>query len=127
MDAYTDGVAQVAGGTKQLADKSGALKDGITQLVGGAMQVQTYFEGDNGIVSGAKKISAGIDQLDAALNAGVTADEAAQAENTVNQMFAKDGETYQGIAQQAAGQYKAALTGSNELQTKVENGVSQAM
>lgn len=57
----------------------------------------------------------------------VTADEAAQAENTVNQMFAKDGETYQGIAQQAAGQYKAALTGSDELQTKVENGVSQAM
>ena len=127
VDAYTDGVAQVAGGTKQLADKSGDLKDGITQLVGGAMQVQTYFEGDNGIVSGAKKISAGIDQLDAALNAGVTADEAAQAENTVNQMFAKDGETYQGIAQQAAGQYKAALNGSDELQTKVENGVSQAM
>ncbi len=127
VDAYTDGVAQVAGGTKQLADKSGDLKDGITQLVGGAMQVQTYFEGDNGIVSGAKKISAGIDQLDAALNAGVTEDEAAQAENTVNQMFAKDGETYQGIAQQAAGQYKAALTGSDELQAKVENGVSQAM
>lgn len=127
VDAYTDGVAQVADGTKQLADKSGDLKDGITQLVGGAMQVQTYFEGDNGIVSGAKKISAGIDQLDAALNAGVTEDEAAQAENTVNQMFAKDGETYQGIAQQAAGQYKAALTGSDELQAKVENGVSQAM
>ena len=127
VDAYTDGVAQVADGTKQLADKSGDLKDGITKLVGGAMQVQTYFEGDNGIVSGAKKISAGIDQLDAALNAGVTEDEAAQAENTVNQMFAKDGETYQGIAQQAAGQYKAALTGSDELQTKVENGVSQAM
>ena len=125
VDAYTDGVAQVAGGTKQLADKSGDLKDGITQLVGGAMQVQTYFEGDNGIVSGAKKISAGIDQLDAALNAGVTEDEAAQAENTVNQMFAKDGETYQGIAQQAAGQYKAALTGSDELQAKVENGVSR--
>ena len=127
VDAYTDGVAQVADGTKQLADKSGDLKDGITQLVGGAMQVQTYFEGDNGIVSGAKKISAGIDQLDAALNAGVTEDEAVQAENTVNQMFAKDGETYQGIAQQAAGQYKAALTGSDELQAKVENGVSQAM
>lgn len=127
VDAYTDGVAQVADGTKQLADKSGDLKDGITQLVGGAMQVQTYFEGDNGIVSGAKKISAGIDQLDAALNAGVTEDEAAQAENTVNQMFAKDGETYQSIAQQAAGQYKAALTGSDELQAKVENGVSQAM
>ena len=127
VDSYTDGVAQVAGGTKQLADKSGDLKDGITQLVGGAMQVQTYFEGDNGIVSGAKKISAGIDQLDAALNAGVTEDEAAQAETTVNQMFAKDGETYQGIAQQAAAQYKGALTGSSELQSKVESGVSQAM
>ncbi|WP_294787695.1 hypothetical protein [uncultured Eubacterium sp.] len=127
MDAYTDGVAQVAGGTKQLEEKSGDLKDGITQLVGGALQVQTYFEGDNGIVSGANKLSAGIEQLDAALNAGVTADEAAQAETSVNQMFAKDGETYQGIAQQAAGQYKAALTGSDELQTKVENGVSQAM
>ncbi len=127
VDAYTDGVAQVAGGTKQLEDKSGDLKDGIAQLVGGALQVQTYFEGDNGIVSGAKKLSAGIEQLDAALNAGVTADEAAQAEASVNQIFAKDGETYQGITQQAAGQYKAALTGSDELQTKVENGVSQAM
>ena len=127
VDSYTAGVAQVASGTKQLADKSGDLKSGITQLVSGAMQVQTYFEGDNGIVSGAKKISAGIDQLDAALNAGVTEEEAAQAETTVNQMFAKDGETYQGIAKQAAGQYKAALTGSEELQSKVENGVSQAM
>ena len=91
VDSYTAGVAQVAGGTKQLADKSGDLKDGITQLVSGAMQVQTYFEGDNGIVSGAQKISAGIDQLDAALHAGVTEEEAAQAEETVNQMFAKDG------------------------------------
>ena len=91
------------------------------------MQVQTYFEGDNGIVSGAQKISAGIDQLDAALHAGVTEEEAAQAEETVNQMFAKDGETYQEIAKKAAGQYKTALTGSDELQSKVENGVSQAM
>lgn len=127
VDSYTAGVAQVAGGTKQLADKSGDLKDGITQLVSGAMQVQTYFEGDNGIVSGAEKISAGIDQLDAALHAGVTEEEAAQAEETVNQMFAKDGETYQEIAKKAAGQYKTALTGSDELQSKVENGVSQAM
>lgn len=127
VDSYTAGVAQVAGGTKQLADKSGDLKDGITQLVSGAMQVQTYFEGDNGIVSGAQKISAGIDQLDAALHAGVTEEEAAQAEETVNQMFAKDGETYQEIAKKAAGQYKTALTGSDELQSKVENGVSQAM
>lgn len=127
VDAYTDGVAQVAGGTKQLADKSGDLKDGITQLVGGAMQIQTYFVGDDGIVNGAKKLSDGVNQLDAALNAGVTDEEAAQAEQTVNQMFAKDGETYQGIAQQAAGQYKDALTGSSELKGKVEDGVSQAM
>lgn len=127
VDAYTDGVAQVAGGTKQLADKSGDLKDGITQLVGGAMQIQTYFAGDDGIVNGAKKLSDGVNQLDAALNAGVTDEEAAQAEQTVNQMFAKDGETYQGIAQQAAGQYKTALTGSSELKGKVEDGVSQAM
>lgn len=127
VDSYTAGVAQVANGTKQLADKSGDLKDGITKLVSGAMQVQTYFEGDNGIVSGAKKISAGIDQLDTALNAGVTEEEATQAETSVNQMFAKDGETYQNIAKQAAGQYKAALTGSDELQSKVESGVSQAM
>ena len=127
VDAYTDGVAQVAGGTKQLADKSGDLKDGITQLVGGAMQIQTYFAGDDGIVNGAKKLSDGVNQLDAALNAGVTDEEAAQAEQTVNQMFAKDGETYQGIAQQAAGQYKDALTGSSELQGKVESGISQAM
>ena len=127
VDAYTDGVAQVAGGTKQLADKSGDLKDGITQLVGGAMQIQTYFAGDDGIVNGAKKLSDGVNQLDAALNAGVTEEEAAQAEQTVNQMFAKDGETYQGIAQQAAGQYKDALTGSSELKGKVEDGVSQAM
>lgn len=127
LSGIEDAIDSLSDASKQLVDKSGDLKDGIIQLVGGAMQVQTYFEGDNGIVSGAKKISAGIDQLDAALNAGVTADEAAQAENTVNQMFAKDGETYQGIAQQAAGQYKAALTGSDELQTKVENGVSQAM
>ena len=127
VDSYTAGVAQVAGGTKQLADKSGDFKDGITQLVSGAMQVQTYFEGDNGIVSGAQKISAGIDQLDAALHAGVTEEEAAQAEETVNQMFAKDGETYQEIAKKAAGQYKTALTGSDELQSKVENGVNQAM
>ena len=127
VDAYTDGVAQVAGGTKQLADKSGDLKDGITQLVGGAMQIQTYFAGDDGIVNGAKKLSDGVNQLDAALNAGVTEEEAAQAEQTVNQMFAKDGETYQGIAQQAAGQYKTALTGSSELKGKVEDGVSQAM
>lgn len=102
VDSYTAGVAQVAGGTKQLADKSGDLKDGITQLVSGAMQVQTYFEGDNGIVSGAEKISAGIDQLDAALHAGVTEEEAAQAEETVNQMFAKDGETYQEIAKKGS-------------------------
>ena len=127
VDAYTDGVAQVAGGAKQLADKSGDLKDGITQLVGGAMQIQTYFAGDDGIVNGAKKLSDGVNQLDAALNAGVTDEEAAQAEQTVNQMFAKDGETYQGIAQQAAGQYKTALTGSSELKGKVEDGVSQAM
>ncbi len=127
VDAYTDGVAQVAGGTKQLADKSGDLKDGITQLVGGAMQIQTYFAGDDGIVNGAKKLSDGVNQLDAALNAGVTEEEAVQAEQTVNQMFAKDGETYQGIAQQAAGQYKTALTGSSELKGKVEDGVSQAM
>ncbi len=127
VDAYTDGVAQVAGGTKQLADKSGDLKDGITQLVGGAMQIQTYFAGDDGIVNGAKKLSDGVNQLDAALNAGVTDEEAAQEEQTVNQMFAKDGETYQGIAQQAAGQYKTALTGSSELKGKVEDGVSQAM
>lgn len=127
VDAYTDGVAQVAGGTKQLADKSGDLKDGITQLVGGAMQIQTYFAGDDGIVNGAKKLSDGVNQLDAALNAGVTDEEAAQAEQTVNQMFAKDGETYQEIAQQAAGQYKTALTGSSELKGKVEDGVSQAM
>ena len=127
VDAYTDGVAQVAGGTKQLADKSGDLKDGITQLVGGAMQIQTYFAGDDGIVNGAKKLSDGVNQLDAALNAGVTEEEAVQAEQTVNQMFAKDGETYQEIAQQAAGQYKTALTGSSELKGKVEDGVSQAM
>lgn len=127
VDAYTDGVAQLAGGTKQLADKSGDLKGGITQLVGGAMQIQTYFAGDDGIVNGAKKLSDGVNQLDAALNAGVTDEEAAQAEQTVNQMFAKDGETYQGIAQQAAGQYKEALTGSSELKGKVEDGVSQAM
>ncbi|WP_288620484.1 hypothetical protein [uncultured Eubacterium sp.] len=127
VDSYTAGVAQVASGTKQLADKSGDLKNGITQLVSGAMQVQTYFEGDNGIVSGAQKISAGIDQLDAALHAGVTEEEAAQAEETVNKMFAKDGETYQEIAKQAAGQYKTALIGSDELQSKVERGVSQAM
>ena len=43
------------------------------------------------------------------MNAGVTEEEAAQAETTVNQMFAKDGETYQGIAKQAAGQYKGSF------------------
>ena len=94
VDAYTDGVAQVAGGTKQLADKSGDLKDGITQLVGGAMQIQTYFAGDDGIVNGAKKLSDGVNQLDVALNAGVTDEEAAQAETaakqTVEQMFGQD-------------------------------------
>lgn len=43
-------------------------------------------------------------------------------------MFAKDGETYQEICKKGSpGQYKTALTGSDELQSKVENGVSQAM
>lgn len=80
VDSYTAGVAQVAGGTKQLADKSGDLKDGITQLVSGAMQVQTYFEGDNGIVSGAEKISAGIDQLDAEVYAQAGKSDALEAD-----------------------------------------------
>lgn len=127
VDAYTDGVAKVAGGTQQLADKSGALTSGIQQLVNGASQVQTYFEGNTGLISGSKAISDGVNQLDQALNAGVTEAEKQQAAASVDEMFAADGETYQGIRQQAAGQYEAAMKNSSELQGSVENGVSQAM
>ena len=123
VDAYTDGVAQVAGGTKQLADKSGDLKDGITQLVGGAMQIQTYFAGDDGIVNGAKKLSDGVNQLDAALNAGVTDEEAAQAETaakqTVEQMFGQDTDAYKGVAQQAAAVYSNGVKTSTDLSDSV--------
>ena len=119
VDAYTDGVAQVAGGTKQLADKSGDLKDGITQLVGGAMQIQTYFAGDDGIVNGAKKLSDGVNQLDVALNAGVTDEEAAQAETaakqTVEQMFGQDTDAYKGVAQQAVAVYSNGVKNSTDL------------
>ena len=121
MDAYTDGVAQVAGGTKQLADKSGDLKDGITQLVGGAMQIQTYFAGDDGIVNGVKKLSDGVNQLDVALNAGVTDEEAAQAETaakqTVEQMFGQDTDAYKGVAQQAAAVYSNGVKNSTDLKS----------
>lgn len=127
VDAYTDGVAKVAGGTQQLADKSGALTSGIQQLVNGASQVQTYFEGNTGLISGSKAISDGVNQLDQALNAGVTEEEKQQAAASVDEMFAADGATYQGIKQQAAGQYEAAMKSSSELQGSVENGVSQAM
>lgn len=127
VDAYTDGVAKVAGGTQQLSDKSGDLATGIQQLVNGASRIQTYFEGDTGLVSGARAISDGVSQLDAALNAGVTEEEEQQAAASVDAMFAEDGETYQGIKQQAAGQYAAAMKGSEDLQGSVENGVSQAM
>jgi putative membrane protein len=89
--------------------------------------VQTYFEGDSGLVNGSKALTDGVNQLDAALNAGVTDAEKQQAQTAVDAMFATDGETYQGIKQQAAGQYKAAMTGSSELKTSVESGVSQAM
>lgn len=123
VDAYTDGVAQVAGGTKQLADKSGDLKDGITQLVGGAMQIQTYFAGDDGIVNGAKKLSDGVNQLDAALNTGVTDEEAAQAETaakqTVEQMFGSDTDAYKGVAQQAAAVYSDGVKKSADLSDSV--------
>lgn len=127
VDAYTDGVAKVAGGTQQLAEKSGTLATGIQQLVNGASRVQTYFEGDAGLVSGAKAISEGVNQLDQALNAGVTEAEKQQAAASVDAMFAEDGETYQGIRQQAASQYETAMKNSSELQGSVENGVSQAM
>lgn len=123
VDAYTDGVAQVAGGTKQLADKSGDLKDGITQLVGGAMQIQTYFAGDDGIVNGAKNLSDGVNQLDAALNTGVTDEEAAQAETaakqTVEQMFGSDTDAYKGVAQQAAAVYSDGVKNSADLSDSV--------
>lgn len=123
VDAYTDGVAQVAGGTKQLADKSGDLKDGITQLVGGAMQIQTYFAGDDGIVNGAKKLSDGVNQLDVALNAGVTDEEAAQAETaakqTVEQMFGQDTDAYKGVTQQAAAVYSNGVKNSTDLSDSV--------
>ena len=123
VDAYTDGVAQVAGGTKQLADKSGDLKDGITQLVGGAMQIQTYFAGDDGIVNGAKKLSDGVNQLDVALNAGVTDEEAAQAETaakqTVEQMFGQDTDAYKGVAQQAVAVYSNGVKNSTDLSDSV--------
>ncbi len=127
VDAYTDGVARVADGTQQLTDKSGELTTGIRQLVNGASQVQTYFEGDTGLVNGAKAVSDGVNQLDAALNAGVTEEEKQQAAASVDAMFAADGETYQGIKQQAAGQYAAAMKNSADLQDSVESGVSQAM
>lgn len=127
VDAYTDGVAKVAGGTQQLADKSEALTTGIQQLVNGASQVQTYFEGDSGLVNGAKAISEGVNQLDQALKAGVTEEEKKQAAASVDAMFAETGETYQGIKQQAASQYETAMKNSSELQGSVENGVSQAM
>lgn len=127
VDAYTDGVSKVADGTQQLADQSGALSAGIRQLVNGASQVQAYFEGDTGLVNGAKAISEGVNQLDQALNAGVTEEEKKQAAVSVDAMFAADGETYQGIKQQAASQYETAMKNSSELQGSVENGVSQAM
>ena len=127
VDAYTDGVSKVSDGTQQLADKSGALTTGIQQLVSGASQVQSYFEGNNGLVNGAKAISEGVNQLDQALNAGVTEAEREQAAASVDAMFSVDGDTYQGIKQQAAGQYEAAMKNSSELQGSVENGVSQAM
>lgn len=127
VDTYMNGVAKVAEGTQQLTDQSGSLTTGIQQLVTGASQVQTYFEGDNGLVKGSKAISEGINQLDHALNDGVTEAEKQQAAASVDAMFAADGETYQDIKQQAASQYEAAMKNSAELQSSVENGVGQAM
>lgn len=124
---YTDGVAKVADGTQKLKDSSGTLKDGIQELVSGASQVQTYFEGDSGLVSGSAAISNGVSKLDAALRAGVTSDEKKQAAKAVDQMFDKNGKTYQGIKSQAADQYKSAMKNSDALKSGVADGVSQAM
>lgn len=127
VDTYTNGVAQVAGGTQQLEEQSGDLASGIGQLVDGASQVETYFEGDNGLVNGAKAISDGVNQLDAALNAGVTEEEKQQAAAAVDDMFSAEGDTYQGIRAQAAEQYASAMKNSSDLQSSVAGGVSQAM
>ena len=125
-------MAQVAGGTKQLADKSGDLKDGITQLVSGAMQVQTYFEGDNGIVSGAQKIvcrnrSAGCCFACRSDRGRSSSGRNSSKADCKSDVCKRRRDAYQEIAKKAAGQYKTALTGSDEIQSKVENGVSQAM
>lgn len=124
---YTDGVSHVAAGTQALEDKSGELAQGIQSLVMGASRVQGYFEGDYGLVKGSAAVSDGVKKLDQELKKGLTESDKNQADAAVNEMFSRDGQTYQGIKSEASSKYESVLKGSDELKNGVEAGVGEVM
>lgn len=98
-----------------IEDAIDSLSDASAQLVSGSRELA---DGAGTLLDGINTYTSGVSTLKSGINAYT--DGVAQVKNGVDSYTA-------GVAQVAAGQYKTALTGSDELQSKVENGVSQAM
>ena len=111
VNSYTQGARTLVDGITSLKNGTASLNDGAGMLVSAVAAISQSFQGENGLMSGAAVLAAGIDRLSAALNTAMTDAEkqqiAAQADATVKNSF--DGGMRDAIAAQAAGQFESTM------------------